>query len=260
MKATAMARFRLGSALRPSRHDPSKVQVDLCRIDRYWRDAHGGDPYLAAYQRARRLSGSSDNVFKQNRFFTLVQMVDRMIAEGVPGDVAECGCWKGHSTYLVAERLAAAGWAGRFFVFDSFEGGLSDKVAADRIGGGDTDPARTLAQKQHFASDYDAVAALLRPFPFVSLNKGWIPQVFDDVPGLAERRFALVHVDVDLYEPTRDSLAFFGPRMREGGLIVIDDYGSANFPGSKVAVDEYRAAHRPRFFIENHLMGAVLMV
>lgn len=255
-----MARFRLASVLKPSRKEPAKAAVALTGIDRYWREAHGGDPYLEAYQRARRLSGSSDNLFKQNRFFTLVQMVDRMLAEGPAGDVAECGCWKGHSTYLVAERLAAAGWGGRFFVFDSFEGGLSDKVAADRIGGGDTDPAKTEAQKKHFASSFDGVAALLRPFPFVTLHKGWIPQVFDDVAGLAERRFALVHVDVDLYEPTRDSLAFFGPRMCDGGLIVIDDYGSANFPGSRVAVDEYRAAHKPRFFIENHLMGAVMVV
>lgn len=255
-----MARFRLASVLKPRRSDPAKTEVKLTGIDRYWREAHGGDAYLAAYQRARRLSGSSDNLFKQNRFFTLMQMVDRVLAEGLAGDVAECGCWKGHSTLMIAERLAAAGWGGRFFVFDSFEGGLSDKVAADRIGGGDTDAEKTRAQKAHFASNFDSVAALLAPFPFVSLHKGWIPQVFDGVAGLAERRFALVHVDVDLYEPTRDSLAFFGPRMSDGGLIVIDDYGSANFPGAKVAVDEYRAAHRPSFFIESHLMGAVMVL
>ena len=48
--------------------------------------------------------------------------------------------------------------------------------------------------------------------------------------------------------------------MSDGGLIVIDDYGSANFPGSKAAVDEYRAWRKPKFFLESHLIGAVMMV
>lgn len=249
------------SRLVKSRHpQDGKVRVDLTGVDRYWREAHGGDPYLSLYHHARALSGSTDNLFKQNRFHTLMQMVDRALSEGLPGDMAECGCWKGHSTYMIAERASRAGWAGRFFVFDSFEGGLSDKVAADRVDGGDTDPARTQAQKRFFASNYEAVEALLEPFSFVSLHKGWIPDVFGGVAGLDDRRFSLVHIDVDLYEPTRDSLAFFGPRMCEGGLVVIDDYGSANFPGCKTAVDEYRARFKPKFFLESHLIGAVMMV
>jgi len=255
-----MPRFRLSSLLRPGRKESAKPAVDLGAIDRYWREANGGDPYLSLYQRARTLSGSNDNVFKQNRFFTLWQMVKRVLAEQMPGDIAECGCWKGHSTAMVAETLQAGGWDKDFWVLDSFEGGLSDKVAADRTVRGDTTPERTLEQKLSFASRLEEVAAVLQPYPFVSLHKGWIPAVFDSVPALADRRFSLVHVDVDLYEPTRDSLAFFGPRMHEGGLIVIDDYGSANFPGCRVAVDEHMAKHKPRFFLESHLMGAVLVV
>ena len=250
----------LSSLFRRGNGNDAKTEVDLRAIDRYWRAEHDRDPYLSLYQRARTLSGSNDNVFKQNRFFTLMQMVARVANGGPVGDVAECGCWKGHSTYMVADRLQAAGWKGRFFVFDSFEGGLSDKVAADRAVSGDTSPERTLEQKLSFASDFDAVASLLKPFPFVSLHKGWIPAVFPTVPALEDSRFALVHVDVDLYEPTRDSLDFFGPRMAEGGIFVIDDYGSANFPGCRAAVDEYMAQRRPRFFLESHLMGAVMVV
>ena len=239
--------------------ETNKPPIDLRNIGRYWRHANGGDPYLTLYHRARTLTGSNDNIFKQNRFYTLLQMVGRVLEEALPGDIAECGCWKGHSTYMIADRLHAASWPGRFLVFDSFEG-LSDKVAADRTDRGDTGPEETRTQKLFFASKYEDVEALMRPFPFVSLNKGWIPAVFDSVAGLVDCRFALVHIDVDLYEPTRDSLAFFGPRMSDGGLIVIDDYGSAGFPGSKVAVDEYRARRKPKFFLESHLSGAVMMV
>lgn len=255
-----MASLLPPALLKLRRKDRGKTQIDLTGIERYWSQANGGNPYLTLYHRARELSGSPDNIAKQNRFYTLLQMVDRVVAEDLSGDIAECGCWKGHSTYMIADRLRAAAWPGRFFVFDSFEGGLSDKIAADRSARGDTDAEKTQTQKLFFASNREAVEALMRPYAFVSLHNGWIPSVFDDVATLADRRFALVHIDVDLYEPTRDSLAFFGPRMVDGGVIVIDDYGSANFPGCKAAVDEYMSQRKPKFFLESHLIGAVMMV
>ena len=39
------------------------------------------------------------------------------------------------------------------------------------------------------------------------LFKGWIPDRFDEI---ALKKFCLVHIDVDLYQPTLDSLNFFG--------------------------------------------------
>jgi O-methyltransferase len=251
--------MRLNLPFLKSNKHGTEQSVDFERIDRYARHADNRDPYLAAYFEAARATGSTDNIFKQNRFFTLYQMAQRVAQSGVPGDFAECGCWRGHSTFLVADLLKSLNWQGRFWVFDSFEGGLSDKVEQDRIGRGNSSPEQTRRQKEKFTSDYDQVQAALSPFPFVSLHKGWIPAAFD-VSGLSERRFSLVHIDVDLYEPTRDSLEFFYPRMNPGGVIVIDDYGSATFPGSKTAVDEYMAKAKPTFFLESHLMGAVLVV
>lgn len=248
------------TAKAPDAGDNGVAKIQLRGIERYWRQLEGGgDPFLNLYEAARIRTDSPTNLAKQNRFFTLYQMARRVLTAGIPGDVVECGCWHGHSTYIVASVLKQAGWSGRFFVFDSFEGGLSDKVAADREALGDTDPERTAWLKEHFASDFDQVRATLAEFPAVELHRGWIPQVFQEVPDLGERSYALVHVDVDLYEPTRDALAFFGPRMSPGGVIVVDDYGSANFPGAKTAVDEHLAKHPPTFFLESHLIGAVIV-
>jgi len=49
----------------------------------------------------------------------------------------------------------------------------------------------------------------------------------------------MVHIDVDLYEPTRAAFEFFHPRMAPGGVMVCDDYGFASCPGARKAVDEY---------------------
>lgn len=184
----------------------SKLNLD--DIDRYWNYPRTGDAYLEAYHRSRHLTASTDDLAKQMRFHTLMQAVQHVANGQVTGDIVECGCWRGHSSHMIASALAASAWSGRFLIFDSFEGGLSDKTAQDRMQQGDTSPEETLRQKLLFSSNQEAVANVLRPFDFVELHKGWIPEVFGQAADLASRRFALAHIDVDLYAPILASLRF----------------------------------------------------
>lgn len=234
-------------------------RLNLDEIERYWNYPRSGDAYLEAYQTSRRLTGSTDDLAKQMRFHTLMQAVNRVATGRVSGDVVECGCWHGHSSHMIASALASSNWAGRFLIFDSFEGGLSDKSAEDRAQLGDTSPEETLRQKQLFASSQDRVAAILRPFPFVELHKGWIPDIFAQTDGLQARRFALVHLDVDLHDPTLASLRFFAPRMNPGGIIVIDDYASTSFPGAAKAVDTFLIDYPPQFALAGQTGGMLLL-
>ena len=83
------------------------------------------------------------------------------------------------------------------------------------------------------------MAANLTAFDdLIVFHQGWIPDQFSDV---ADARFCFVHIDVDLFQPTRDSLDFFYPRMVRGGLIVCDDYGFETCPGARRAMDEFFA-------------------
>ena len=54
---------------------------------------------------------------------------------------------------------------------------------------------------------------------------------------MSERTFAFVHVDVDLFQPTYDSLKFFCERLVPGGVVVCDDYGFNTCPGARRAVE-----------------------
>ncbi|TIM18396.1 MAG: methyltransferase, partial [Mesorhizobium sp.] len=83
-------------------------------------------------------------------------------------------------------------------------------------------------------------------FGNTTFHVGWIPDTFSDV---FDRRFALVHIDVDLYEPTRDALAFFYDRVAAHGMIICDDYGSALCPGARKAFDQF-FENRPEGIIE----------
>jgi len=198
----------------------------------------------------------TDNFWKQCRFYGMAQVLASVVGLATEGDVAECGCWKGTSSYMISSILADAGFDGRFHIFDSFEGSLSE------FGRKDINPHRPLSesdvagQKATFVSTEAEVKKALDPFPFVETHGGWIPTRFSDV---ADRRFFFVHIDVDLYQPTLDSLAFFYSRLVDGGAVVFDDYGVSVFPGAKLAIDEYLAAHPPKFFYESPTGGAFLI-
>ena len=52
-----------------------------------------------------------------------------------------------------------------------------------------------------------------------------------------EIRISLLHIDVDLYQPTKVCLENFFPHVARGGIIILDDYGA--FPGANKAVEEF---------------------
>ncbi|MAU52436.1 MAG: methyltransferase [Roseovarius sp.] len=150
----------------------------------------------------------------------------------IPGDFAECGVRFGKSSRFL---LSGAGEqsAKRLFIFDSFEG-LSDPGADDAMSGGGA-----AWVKGDLAVPEEIVRRNLSDFgDRAVLYKGWIPDRFGEVEA---GRFSLVHVDVDLYEPTMAAVEFFYPRVNPGGVILCDDYGSADCPGAKKAIDEFFA-------------------
>ncbi|MFM1651290.1 TylF/MycF/NovP-related O-methyltransferase [Brevibacillus sp. B_LB10_24] len=52
-----------------------------------------------------------------------------------------------------------------------------------------------------------------------------------------ELKISLLNLDTDIYEPAVTILEHFYPRIVEGGILILDDYGT--FPGETAAVDEY---------------------
>ena len=160
-----------------------------------------------------------------DRKYTVFQMAQRIAAVG--GDAAEAGCFNGGTAYFMAKRVVESGKVMSLHLFDSFQG-LSVPAAIDGKYWGSGD----------LACDLSVVQENLRDFPFVRYHKGWIPDCFAEA---RDRRFGFVHIDVDLYQPTRDSLAFFYDRLLPGGVVIFDDYGFGTCPGATRAVDEFMA-------------------
>jgi hypothetical protein len=216
--------------------------LNITKIDPFNADEPLQKLYEEAIQAAQ--GGRADNLLKRMRFFVLAQAAVMACRRFPELDFAECGCFHGHSTFMLGKLLREYGFKGRLKVFDSFEG-LSEFNERDL-----SPTINTTDQiektRQHYRADFETVSALLQPFDFIDLFPGWIPARFAEV---ADRTFGFVSIDVDLYQPIRDSLEFFYPRLCDGGLIYLDDYGFNAFPGARHAVDEYFAAHPPTTFL-----------
>ncbi len=151
------------------------------------------------------------------------------LVDNVSGDTAECGCYKGAGSYLMCSTNAEQSQCKRLHhVFDSFEG-LSAPSAID---------GKHWALYDLAASEDEVIDALSDFEGSYVLHKGWIPLRFQDV---VKDSFAFVHIDVDIYEPTKESVSFFYPRLSPGGILLCDDYGFTTCPGATKAIDEYLA-------------------
>jgi hypothetical protein len=174
---------------------------------------------------------------RRQRFHAMVAQLRASAA--ARGEIAECGCFRGMSSHLICRVLEAERGAfdgSGFHVIDSFQG-LSAPVAEDRIPEDHprADALREMCRAGTFAAPVEKLRKAIRQFPGVAVHAGWIPEVLSELPRAAYR---FVHLDVDLYRPTLDGLAFFFPLLAPGGVIVSDDF---SWPGARRAIEEFSA-------------------
>jgi len=166
--------------------------------------------------------------------------LEDVLARGVPGDVMEAGVWKGGLTILMRGILKAWGVTDRrVWVADSFAGlpppdpdtHLEDAVTAFLLD--DVDQLRISLPEVR--ANFRRYGLLDHQVRFLA---GWFR---DTLPAAPVERLALLRLDVDWYESTRDCLRYLYPRLEVGGYVIIDDYGLPL--GCRRAVDEYRRDH-----------------
>ncbi len=191
-------------------------------VDQSWLDPFRGvmraDPALRRPQ-----------VRPLDRRFTLVQML--RLARDLDGSTAECGVARGVGSAIILQALAGTYHDGaKHYGFDAFAG-LPPPGEHDRTRRGRQD-----WRPGDLRHDRRVAEAALAGFPEAQLRVGWIPDTF---AGLEDERFRFVHIDVDLHAATRDSLAFFYPRLVRGGVLLLDDHGVETCPGARHAAIEY---------------------
>lgn len=172
------------------------------------------------------LSGNPNNASDMPRYHFLNLTCDQILKEGVTGDVAELGVFRGNSAYLLAKLARRLGTTA--YLFDTYEGfderDLEGVDAAAPTAFSNT----SLERVRRLVGEENAV--------FVA---GYFPGSLAKVEG--DPRFCLVHLDCDLYAPMKAALEYFYPRLVPGGWLIIHDYASLVWDGAEKAVDEFFA-------------------
>lgn len=186
------------------------------------------------------------------RIYALREAVRYVVREKIPGDIVECGVWKGGSMMAVARTLLDLKDESRtLHLFDTFEG-MPPPTAAD------VDYTGQEAEARLQRSDKDANLWAIAPLDQVKqavLGVGYPAdkirfvkgKVEDTIPQEAPATIALLRLDTDWYESTWHELVHLFPRLQPGGVLIIDDYG--HWQGARKAVDEYLSGHAVRILL-----------
>lgn len=185
------------------------------------------------------------------RIVAIIDAVRYCVSREIPGAFAECGVWRGGSIMAMIYTLQDLGRDDRdIYLYDTFEGMTEPSEV-------DTSPVDRTA-KQWWAdvegTEHRAFPHFFDPDVFSEeivrgnvMGTGYPAErlhfvrgrVEDTLPGRAPERISLLRLDTDWYESTRHELIHLYPRLSQGGVLIVDDYG--HWEGCKRAVDEYFA-------------------
>jgi O-methyltransferase len=145
----------------------------------------------------------------------------------IPGDMAELGVASGASAMMIASRSPER----ILHLFDTFEG-IPKPTGEDSPRFKEHQYRYSLQEVQRYING-----------PNIRFYKGLFPQ---SAAGLADARFAFVHLDADLYESTKAGLEWFYPRLNKGGILICHDYDTA--AGVNRAFEEFFADKPEPYF------------
>jgi O-methyltransferase len=188
------------------------------------------------------------------RLVALCDAVRYIAASQIPGDIVECGVWKGGSMMAAALTLRAARDTTRHLhLFDTFEG-MPEPTAKDISCFGEvaTEQWRIMARNGGGSdwaySPIEDVRGAMYSTGYemnkIHLIKG---RVEDTIPAEAPAAIALLRLDTDWYDSTLHELVHLFPRLSTGGVIIIDDYG--HWLGARQATDEYFRTRNVRILL-----------
>ena len=222
--------------------DPRTYLPDLCAyVDK---QKHNGEPFYFIRDKntgtladVRNLCDVAYSMIGRRRMDSLEACLDIIRQENIAGDLLEAGVCRGGACIFMRGYLEAWGMPDKLvYCADSFEGLPVPSC--------DEDKNADLSKKKYpiLAISEEQVRENFRRYNLlderVLFLKGWF---CDSLPKADIAQLALLRLDADLYESTRDALNALGHKVVPGGFVIVDDYYT--FQQCRQAVDEWRTAH-----------------
>lgn len=192
-----------------------------------------GDPALRA--EGRTWPAEAETMSGLAQLENAQSCIEDVLARGVPGDLIECGVWRGGVAILMRAVLKAYGAKDRrVWLADSFRG--LPPPDASRY---PQDAGMALHLFPYLAVPVDEVKANFERYGLLDTQvrflEGWFA---DTLPHAPIERLAVLRLDADLYESTMQALVALYPKVSVGGWVIVDDYQA--IPACRAAVEDYR--------------------
>ena len=157
----------------------------------------------------------------------IILLLRTLIQNNVEGEFAELGVYRGEAAKLIHHYCPERSLT----LFDTFDGFNKKDISFENK------QIKNSESITHFKDTSEKlVLDTLQPrSENIHIKKGYFPDSL--TKEYDSKRFAFVHLDADLYKPTKNGLEFFYPRMNSRGIILVHDYNA--WPGVRKAVDEF---------------------
>jgi len=181
-----------------------------------------------------------------NRFLAHYEIFKQVV--DLPGCIVEIGVSRGISFFTwskLLETFCPGDRKRKVFGFDSFAGlqdftakdGKQDPMVGKSVGGYSAGGVRDEVEALVRITNQDnMVSGNARCELVVGDIRETLPRFLAANSGL---RMSLLHLDVDLYEPTLFALRTLYPLVVRGGAVIFDEYGLIPWEGETNAADEY---------------------
>jgi O-methyltransferase len=162
--------------------------------------------------------------------------IERILQDDVPGDLIETGVWRGGASIFMRGALKAYGDTNRVvWAADSFQGLPKPQPGVWR----DDERGRLWKFGNTLAVPLEQVRANFERYGLLDEQVRFLPGWFSNtLPAAPIERLALMRLDGDMYESTRDAVQALYPKLSIGGYCIIDDYYTHS--GARQAIHEYR--------------------
>lgn len=199
------------------------------------------DRKVFRYVRDNNLSTSSNE-----RLFATIMACRHVAERGIQGDFVECGVWRGGNSIIAADIFKSLASNRKVWLFDTFAG-MTEPTAADVNSRGESADKKYAhsVRGDHNEWCYASLEEVQGNFSDAGLLSEHVKFVKGDVAKTLSQNaempavIAVLRLDTDWYESTKEELEVLYPKLAIGGVLIIDDYG--HWGGARKAVDEYFA-------------------
>jgi len=186
----------------------------------------------------------------------------------VQGSIVECGVLFGHGLMTWAQLstiFEPINHQRKIIGFDTFEGfptiTKEDEISISPLIKTGGFSANSLKDLRKSIQLYDMNRPLnhIGKFELVKGDiKKTVPKFLKENPHTV---VSLLHLDADIFEPTKVALEYFVPRMPKGAIIVFDELNSEFCPGETTAVHDGLGIYNlriQRFVFGSHISYAII--